>query len=460
MGTLRTTNPFTLEATGEYAYEGFDGVSEKVNRANAAFEGWKRTPVRERVKLFGVALGYFEKNRNAVAEDITRSMGKPIVQAENEVGGLLERAGHLCDVAEDVLAAEPLPEKENFERGIAHCPLGVVLIIAPWNYPLLTAVNGIATALLAGNTVILKHSSLTPSVGEHFERAFGALGRHENLLRQIIVDHATTARIIEEARIHHVIFTGSVGGGHEIQKSLSKTFLDSNLELGGKDAAYVAADADVAFAAENIVDGAMYNAGQSCCGIERVYVHEAVLAEFLEASKRSADAYVLGDPFDRSTTMGPLSNAKATRVMEEQVRDAVSKGAKVLSGGDVKTIGQATFFEPTLLRDVNHDMEVMREENFGPVMPVMMVADDEEAVALVNDCAYGLTASIWTADVERARRFAGKIDAGTIYMNRCDYLDPALPWTGVKDSGKGSSLSQYGFYSLTRRKAIHFRIAH
>ncbi|MHC4714573.1 MAG: aldehyde dehydrogenase family protein [Planctomycetota bacterium] len=460
MATLKATNPFTLEAVGEYEYEDCGQVSGKIARANKAFDAWKRTPVAERVGLVRAALDYFEKNKSKVAEGITRQMGKPIVQAENEVGGLVERANHMCDIAGEVLATDALAEKENFERGIAHCPLGVILIIAPWNYPLLTAINGVATALVAGNTVILKHSSLTPAVGEHFQKAFGVMGEHKDVLQHVVVDHATAAKVIEEADIHHVVFTGSVRGGHEIQKSLSRRFLDANLELGGKDGAYVASDADVRFAAENLVDGAMYNAGQSCCGIERVYVNEAVYDEFVDIAKKTVDAYVLGDPFDRATTMGPLSSAKAARIMEEQVADAVKKGATVLSGGEVTLIGKGTFFEPTLLVDVNHDMEVMREENFGPVMPVMKVKSDEEAIDLVNDSEYGLTASIWTSDRERAHRFGAEVDAGTIYMNRCDYLDPALPWTGVKDSGKGSALSRYGFYALTRCKSLHFRTGH
>ncbi|MDB5102941.1 MAG: aldehyde dehydrogenase family protein [Fibrobacteres bacterium] len=462
--TLRPVNPFTLEPAGEYPVLDFPGIRAAVAAARKAAQGWRAIGVGQRAEWVRTGLQYFEANRAAIAQDITRQMGKPIRQSENELKGFFERANWLTDAAEDVLAPELLPEKPGFLRRIEHVPLGVVLIIAPWNYPLLTAVNGVATALLAGNAVILKHSSLTPAVGEHFARAFGKLGPCEDLLQAILADHGDLGKAIAECDIDHVVFTGSVEGGRIVQRNAvsrsacANRFIDCSLELGGKDGAYVAADADVAKAAEDLVDGAMYNAGQSCCGIERVYVHKSLYQDFLSRAEVLVAGYVLGNPQEHKTGMGPLASAKSAQGMLDQVRAAKAKGARVVSGGQIKLIGKGTFFEPTLITGADNSMDVVREENFGPILPVIPVGDDDEAIRLVNDSPYGLTSAIYTSDVERADRFAAAADTGTVFMNRCDYLDPALPWTGVRDSGRGTTLSKFGFYSLTRRKAIHFRV--
>lgn len=474
---MRPVNPFTLESAGEYPVQDYPALLSAVAAARAAARHWRKVEVAQRVEWLRAGLQYFEANRASIAQDITLQMGKPIRQAENELKGFFERAEYLLDAAEDVLAPEVLPPKRSdpltgspLIRRIEHVPLGVVLIIAPWNYPLLTAVNGVAAALLAGNAVILKHSSLTPAVGEHFARAFGRSGPagaavpEGDLLQSVLAGHADLGRLISEGDIDHVVFTGSVEGGRSVQGSAARRascanrFIDCSLELGGKDAAYVAADADVAMAAEGLVDGAMYNAGQSCCGIERVYVHRDVYEEFVSRCEDLAAAYVLGNPRDHAVTMGPLANPRAAQEMLKQVEAAKAAGARVVSGGQVRIIGKATFFEPTLITGADNSMAVVREENFGPILPIIPVEDDADAVRLVNDSAYGLTSAIYTSDPERAERFAAEADTGTVFMNRCDYLDPALPWTGVRDSGRGTTLSKYGFYSLTRRKAIHFRV--
>lgn len=467
-GILRPINPFTLEPEGEFPMADFPLIRAAVTAARNASQAWRSVDLAKRVEYVRAGLKYFETHREAIAQDITRQMGKPIQQSKNELNGFFERAEWLAASASTVLVPEILPPKPGFQRRIEHVPLGVVLIIAPWNYPLLTAVNGVATALLSGNAVILKHSSLTPAIGEHFQKAFGKLGPVADVLQSLLADHEVLGKAIRECDIDHVIFTGSVEGGRIVQRNAaSRTapshaafngFIDCSLELGGKDGAYVAADADIAAAAEGLVDGAMYNAGQSCCGIERVYVHKKVYKEFVERCEALVAGYVLGNPNQQGTTLGPLASAKAAQGMLAQVDSAKAKGAKVIAGGGIRMIGKATFFEPTLLTGADNAMDVVREENFGPILPILSVSNDEEAVRLVNDSPYGLTSAIYTTDVERADRFAAAADTGTVFMNRCDYLDPALPWTGVRDSGRGTTLSKYGFYSLTRRKAIHFRV--
>lgn len=461
---LRPVDPFTLEPAGEYPLADFPALKSAVARARAASAGWRKVPVAQRVEWVRAGLQWFEANRAAIAKDITRQMGKPIQQSENELKGFFERAHWLADAAEAVLAPDILPPKPGFIRRIEHTPLGVVLIIAPWNYPLLTAVNGVAAALLSGNAVILKHSSLTPAVGEHFAKAFGSMGPIGDVLQAVNAAHPDIGKVIENCDIDHLVFTGSVEGGLTVQKQLANRsgvmnrFLDAGLELGGKDGAYVAADADAAKAAADLVDGAMYNAGQSCCGIERVYVHKDLYRDFVARCEGLVAEYKLDNPMQHGTSMGPLSTAKSAEAMLRQVEAAKSLGARVIAGGKTRLVGKGTFFEPTLLTGADHRMEVLKEENFGPILPIVPVRDDEEAARLVNDSPYGLTSAIYTSDPERAERFAAVADTGTVFMNRCDYLDPALPWTGVRDSGRGTALSEYGFLSMTRRKAIHFRV--
>jgi acyl-CoA reductase-like NAD-dependent aldehyde dehydrogenase len=366
---------------------------------------------------------------------------------------------HMQEIAKASLADVALPPKEGFERRIAKEPLGVVLDLPAWNYPLLTAVNAVVPAVLAGNAVVVKHAPRTPLCAEHFARAFADAGAPEGLVQALVVDYATTEKIVSDPRVDHVLFTGSVLGGHRIQKAAAERFLHVGLELGGNDPAYVAADCDLRNTVENVVDGAIYNAGQSCCAVERVYVHRDVYERFVEACEPLVRAYVLGDPNDAKTTLGPIAQPWHPRELTAFVEDATKKGAKLVTGGRATAVaGKGRFFEATLLRDVPYAAEIMRRESFGPILAVAAVESDEEALARMNDSALGLTASVWTADRERAARMARDLEYGTVYMNRCDALDPALPWTGVKDSGRGVTLSTLGFDALTRPKAIHFRL--
>lgn len=458
MKHLKTLNPYTQSVVYETPYCEQQALQYKIDEANQSALTWKKVPVRERVNLLQEALAYFEKNQDQIAKDITLSMGKPIRQSQNEVKTFFERARYLCSIAEETLKDDHLPEKQSLYRAIRHEPLGVILVISPWNYPLLVTVNSVVPGLLSGNTILLKPSSITPIIGQHFENAFGRLGPFQNLLQNVILDHQTTLTTIENPDIHHVVFTGSVNAGHTIYQSVSKRLIDCNLELGGKDGAYVAEDANVEQAVAGLVDGALYNAGQSCCGIERVYVHKAHYPSFVKRALALVQDYKLGDPLLPETTLGPLAKAESYETLEHHIQDAREKGAKVLYGGYTETIGCGRFFLPTLVTDLHKDMFLMQEENFGPILPIQCVENDAEGFQEVAHSEFGLTAAIYTESLTRAEAFSAAIDAGTIFMNRCDYLDPALPWTGVKNSGKGSSLSRYGFYALTRRKAIHFKM--
>ena len=451
--SLRVTSPFTQDVVAEVPWDGDAAVAKKLDRARTAHLRWRAIPLEKRMSEVAEVVAYFRTNLEKIARDVTLQMGKPIVQARKEVDTMLARAEHLNVMAKYALAPETLPAPTGSTLRIEHHPIGVVLDIAAWNYPLLVPVNVVVPALLAGNSVLLKHSPLTPLCGEHFERAFASLSV-PHLVQNVVVDNARAEELIEDQRIDYVAFTGSVATGRKVLAAAARRGIDAGLELGGKDPAYVAEDADVAFAAENIVDGACYNAGQSCCAVERVYVHESVYEAFLEKARTVLKQYRMGDPLDARTNLGPLARREGLETVEAQVQDAVLRGAKVLAGG---RRGKGWFFEPTLIAGVPKDASAMREETFGPLVPVASVPSDDEAIARMNDSRYGLTASVWTRSAERAERFVREVEAGTVYQNRCDYLDPALPWTGWKESGIGSTLSRYGFLGLTRRKSVHFR---
>ena len=452
---LAVTNPYNQQVYTEIAFDDDRRLAEKIEAARQAWQDWRRSPLAARIDYVDTALKYFEKHKAAIAEEISCQMGKPLYEAHNEFKGFFERAAYMLEIAPQTLVPDILPPKTDFERRIEHVPLGVVLDIAAWNYPLLIAVNVVVPALLAGNTVILKHSARTPLCGNHFEKAFGH-GR-AGLVSNVVLTHAQTRDLIQDGRIDHVVFTGSVNGGRQVYRAAAQGLIDAGLELGGKDPAYVAADADLDFTVPNVVEGACYNAGQSCCAIERVYVHQSLYDRFIEQARDVMNQYRLGDPLDNATTLGPLADRNALNFLENQVKEATRQGARVVQGGRRLEDTQGNFFLPTLIKDVPNEAQVMQEESFAPLLPVRPVASDQEALEMMNATRFGLTASVWTTDQERAEWMARDLNAGTIYQNRCDYLDPALPWTGVNESGMGSSLSKYGVYHLTRRKSIHFR---
>ncbi|MDJ0887365.1 MAG: aldehyde dehydrogenase family protein [Desulfobacterales bacterium] len=451
--TLRITNPYDRKVIAELAFDDATRRESKLRQAEEAFNRWRFTPLDERIDIIRQGLDYFHRQRELIAAEITAQMGKPIREAHNEFNGFFERAEHMLDTAPAVLAPDVLPVQPGLERIVRHEPLGVVFDIAAWNYPLLIAVNVVVPALAAGNTVVLKHSARTPLCGRHFEKAFD---HYPGLVNHLVLDHADTVAVVQDPRVAHVVYTGSVEGGRRIQQAAAGRFIGVGLELGGKDPAYVAADADLSFAVPLIVEGACYNAGQSCCAVERVYVHRDCYPDFITHAQTAMRAFRPGDPADPSTTLGPLADQGAVVRLEGQVRDAVARGARLVMGGG-RCEGDGQFFLPTLLADVPQTADVMQVESFGPVLPVQAVADDREALARMNASRYGLTASIWTRSRKRADWLAARLEAGTVYQNRCDYLDPGLPWSGVKDSGRGVSLSPYGYHHLTRTKSLHLR---
>jgi len=436
-------------------------VEKVVSAARTAQIGWAALPVSERVAYCLKALDALKAMNDEVVPELAWQMGRP-VRFGGELGGTVERTEYCANTAAEALADIERTDKPGFKRYLKRVPLGIVMVIAPWNYPFMTAINTIMPALMAGNAVVLKHAAQTLLVGERLAKAFEIAGLPKGVFQNIVLTHAGTEKLLGSGLIDHVNFTGSVGGGRAIEKALAGTFATLGLELGGKDPAYVRADADLNYAVENLVDGAFYNAGQCCCGIERVYVHESLYDKFVEGFVDLTSQYKLGDPLDEATTLGPMAQARFAAWVREQTQEAVRKGAKAhidTSKFEMDKDG-TPYLAPQVLTDVNHQMSVMREESFGPVVGIMKVKDDAEALQFMNDSPYGLTASIWTEDVEAAAEIGDKIETGTVFMNRCDYLDPALVWTGVKDTGKGAALSEIGFHNLTRPKSFHFRVDH
>ncbi|HZS85092.1 MAG TPA: aldehyde dehydrogenase family protein [Stellaceae bacterium] len=458
--TLRTHSP----GDGRLYVERPLATAAEIDRALAAARRaqrlWRSVPVGERVALIRRFVDAFESKADAIAEEISRQMGRPVKYSPGEVRGLAERARYMAGIAEEELADLRIEPKDGFTRFIRHEPLGTVFVLAPWNYPYLTAVNAIVPALLAGNAVILKHSHQTPLCAERFAEAFAAAGLPDGVFQYLHLGHADAERIIAGDAVDFVAFTGSVPGGHAVVRAAAGRFIGTGLELGGKDPAYVRPDADLTHAVENLVDGAFFNSGQSCCGIERIYVHGAVYDRFVEAYAALTRQYRLGDPLDPATTLGPMVRAAAADFVRGQIAEALRGGARALIDEAAFPASRpgTPYLAPQVLVGVDHGMRVMTEESFGPVVGIMKVASDEEAVQLMNDSRYGLTAAIWTSDEEAAIAIGDKVETGTWFMNRCDYLDPALAWTGVKDSGRGCTLSRLGFAALTRPKSFHLRV--
>ena len=457
--TLKTISPVDGSLFVERALASDGEIDNKLSAASAAQANWRATPLTERIALLESLVTHFIANESDVADEISWQMGRPRSQSAGEVAGFAQRAGAMLALAPEALADHNPPPRAGFTRFIRREPLGLVFCLAPWNYPYLCAVNAIIPAMAAGNVVLLKHSAQTPLCAERISQAAQRAGLPPGIFQHVHCTHAQVAQTIADPRVAFVAFTGSVEGGRAVQRAAASRFIATGLELGGKDPAYVHADVDVVHAAENLVDGAFFNSGQSCCGVERIYVHADVHDEFIEAFVNRVHRYRLGNPLDLDTTLGPMVRSSAADFVRQQIAAAVRAGASPLIDASryPAACEEGPYLAPQVLTGVDHTMDVMNDESFGPVVGIMMVGSDDEAIALMNDSRYGLTASLWTRDLDLATALGERLQTGTVFMNRCDYLDPQLAWVGVKDSGRGCTLSSIGYESLTRPKSFHMR---
>ncbi len=427
-----------------------------VARAKAAQIAWAAKPLEDRIALVRAGVAAVGAMNDEIVPELAWQMGRP-VRYGGEFGGFDERATYMADIAHEALAPMVVEDSDAFRRVIKRVPHGLVLVVAPWNYPYMTAINTVAPALIAGNAVMLKHASQTPLVGERMARAFHSVGIPKDVFQNVFLDHQTTSELIADRAFGFVNFTGSVGGGKAMETAAAGTFTGVGLELGGKDPGYVRADANLDAAVETLIDAAMFNSGQCCCGIERIYVAEALFGGFVEKAVSIVNGYKLGNPLDAETTLGPMAHVRFADEVRAQNAEAIAQGAIAHIDPAHFPQDNGAYLMPQILTNVSHDMRVMREESFGPVVGIMPVKDDAEAIRLMNDSDFGLTASVWTQDVPRAEAIADQIETGTVFMNRADYLDPALCWTGCKNTGRGGGLSVIGYHNLTRPKSYHFK---
>jgi acyl-CoA reductase-like NAD-dependent aldehyde dehydrogenase len=459
MSTIQCISPVDGSVYVERPTASSAEIQRVLGAAEAAQKSWKNTPVSERMALCSKAVDAFVAHREEISEELTWQMGRPISQAPGEVAGFEERARYMIEIADSALADIKPEAKDGFTRYIKREALGVVFVVAPWNFPYLTSVNAIMPALLAGNAVVLKHSAQTPLCAERLQQAFDEAGLPKGVFQHLHLNHSDTERVIQSPIIDFVAFTGSVAGGEMVERAAVGRFIGVGLELGGKDPAYVRADANLQHAIETVTDGAIFNTGQSCCGIERVYVDQSIMAEFVEGVVELVKAYNLGRPDDAATNLGPLAKSSAAEFVRAQIDEAVAAGATAhIDPASFAANETGTpYLAPQVLTGVDHSMRVMTEETFGPLVAIMSVSDDDEAIQLMNDSEFGLTAAIFTRDESAAIDIGNQIDTGTWFMNRCDYLDPALAWTGVKNSGRGCTLSSVGFEHMTRPKSYHLK---
>jgi len=455
---IQCISPINGTVFAERDVSTMDASFAAVTRAKTAGKAWAARSISERVSLVMAGVARLGEMTDETVPELAQMMGRP-VRYGGEFGGMNERASYMAEIAKTALAPVIVEESNAFQRRIEREPLGVVLVVAPWNYPYMTAINTVAPALIAGNTVILKHATQTLLVGERMERAFAEAGVPADVFQNLFLDHETTAALIAAKSFGFVNFTGSVGGGRAIERAAAGTFTGVGLELGGKDPGYVMEDANLDQAVDTLIDGAMFNAGQCCCGIERIYVTAALYDAFVEKAVAIVSEYKLGNPLETETTLGPMANVRFATEVRAQTAEAIASGAtSMIDPALFPEDDGGAYLMPQILTNVTHDMRVMRDESFGPVVGIMKVSDDDEAIRLMNDSDFGLTASLWTADTARAAAIGRQIETGTVFMNRADYLDPGLCWTGCKDTGRGAALSSLGYQSLTRPKSYHLKM--
>ena len=433
-------------------------IEQTIDNSMKAQKDWANLPISERVKLLKNFVDDFLSRGDVIGEELSRQIGRPISQAAGELNGFKERADYMLSIAEKKLAHIDVTKDNNFKSYIKRRALGIVFVIAPWNYPYLVAVNSIIPAMAAGNSVILKHSAQTPLCAEQlFQSAKKTLPK--DVFNFLHLNHEDGLKVVSDKRINFVSFTGSVKAGYDVQRATHTKFIDMALELGGKDPAYARHDCELEKTVENLVDGSFFNSGQSCCGIERIYVDEKIYNNFIELFASKAYNYKLGNPLEKETNLGPVVKLSAANFIQKQIDDAVNKGAKKIIDENKFNFPKEhkNYMVPQVLTNVNHNMGFMTEETFGPCVGIMKVKDENEAIKLMNDSPYGLTASVWTKDIEIAEKIGSQVQTGTFFMNRCDYLDPALSWTGVKETGKGCSLSEIAYEKLTAPKSFHLR---
>ena len=458
MSTVKCISPIDGSVFAERPCLSEDQAFACAARARAAQADWALRPLQDRIDLVRAGVAAIGAMNDEIVPELAHQMGRPI-RYGGEFAGFNERASYMADIAASALAATEIEDSASFRRLIKRVPHGVVLVVAPWNYPYMTAINTVAPALIAGNTVVLKHASQTLLVGERMAAAFQAAGIPEAVFQNVFLNHQTTSALIAANSFGFVNFTGSVGGGRAMEHAAAGTFTGLGLELGGKDPGYVMEDADLDAAVETLIDGAMFNSGQCCCGIDRIYVSEVLYEPFVAKAVEIVSGYTLGNPLDPDTTLGPMAHLRFADEVRAQTAEACAEGAKALIDPALFPKDGGAYLMPQILTNVDHNMRAMRDESFGPLVGIMKVKNDSEAVALMNDSNFGLTAALWTQDYARAEAIADQIDTGTVFTNRCDYLDPALCWTGCKDTGRGGGLSQIGYHNLTRPKSYHMKKA-
>ncbi|KAM0431878.1 hypothetical protein ACHAPT_005131 [Fusarium lateritium] len=429
--------------------------------ATEAFQSFSKTTLKERQQIVRKFLDGLLAKKDELGEELTVQMGRPISYTPGEVATAVKRGEYLLKISDEALKDTDGEAEKGFKRFIRKIPVGPVLIIFAWNYPYLILVNSLIPALLAGCSVILKPSPQTPTIVERVAEILKDSGLPEGVCQYFHSGSPSLMEtIVRDPKIALVCFTGSVAGGLAVQKAASDRIVGVGLELGGKDPAYVRSDVDIDWAAAEIVDGAIFNSGQSCCSLERVYVDEKIHDEFVEAVQKVLKSYKLGDPFSKETQIGPVISERSKKTAEDHIKDAITNGAKDATPENDTFNNpppKGNFVKPTLLTGVNHSMRVMTEESFAPIIPVMKVKDDQEAVKLLNDSEFGLTASIWTKDTDKGYELADEVEAGTVFVNRCDYPSPDLAWTGWKNSGKGQTLSRFGFDQFVKLKSYHLK---